>query len=79
MQQVDSSDDEEHFRKKELKRTERDTAKLRPLILGMHLPASIPAQLQPFSAHVYERSVRLAPQAYRTGEASGPASMHSQS
>ncbi len=34
MQQVESSDDEEHFRKKETKRTERDTARLRPLILG---------------------------------------------
>ena len=42
MQQVESSDDDEHFRKKEAKRTERDTARLRPLILGV-LPASISA------------------------------------
>lgn len=37
MRQEDSSDDEEHFRKKEQRRTERDTAKLRPLILSEHL------------------------------------------
>ncbi|CAK0741288.1 hypothetical protein CVIRNUC_001313 [Coccomyxa viridis] len=34
MRQAESSDDEEHFRKKEQRRTERDTAKLRPLILS---------------------------------------------
>lgn len=37
VRQEDSSDDEEHFRKKEQRRTERDTAKLRPLILSEHL------------------------------------------
>ena len=34
MRQAESSDDEEHFRKKEQRRTERDTAKLRSLILS---------------------------------------------
>ena len=38
MRQAESSDDEEHFRKKEQRRTERDTAKLRPLILSESLP-----------------------------------------
>ena len=38
MRQAESSDDEEHFRKKEQRRTERDTAKLRPLILSESWP-----------------------------------------
>ena len=39
--QAESSDDEEHFRRKEASRLERDRAKLNPVILGTPPPMSV--------------------------------------
>ena len=55
MRQEDSSDDEEHFRKKEQRRTERDTAKLRPLILSERLFALLLQALSVTTSAIHEQ------------------------
>ncbi len=43
-QESESSDDEEHFQRKEEKRLERDKAKLNPVILSERRPCHLPRE-----------------------------------